>query len=332
MVFDKFDFQEEKAVEEIKKRNAKLVLVQLPEGLKQEAVRIANLLEKEADCTVIVSGDICWGACDVSIDDARNLKVDLIVHFGHAQFIKIDYPIVYIEIQDKTDLKPLLKRSLKFLKTYTKIGLVGSVQHLQKFPEVTKFLEDNKKNIFVPEKKGFAAYDGHVVGCEYNSLKLIQDKVDCFLVIGNQVHSLGAAMSVTKPVFLIDVYNGEVVDMDKLKNKVIKQRFAAIERIKTAKNIGIIVGTKPGQRFGNFKVIIEKFRKLNNNVIVITMNEMTPDKLMNFYNIEGFIELACPRIAVEDYGKYNKPIITFRESLVVLNEMKWEDLIEKGFL
>ena len=121
MVFDKFDFQEEKAVEEIKKRNAKLVLVQLPEGLKQEAVRIANLLEKEADCTVIVSGDSCWGACDVSIDDARNLKVDLIVHFGHAQFIKIDYPIVYIEIQDKTDLKPLLKlASISFAVSFIK--------------------------------------------------------------------------------------------------------------------------------------------------------------------------------------------------------------------
>ena len=62
------------------------------------------------------------------------------------------------------------------------------------------------------------------------------------------------------------------------------------------------------------------------------MDEVTQDKLTNFYNIQGFIELACPRIAIEDYGKYDKPIITYRESLVVLNEMKWEDLLEKGFL
>ncbi len=332
MSLNKFDFQEEKAIEEIKKRNAKLVLIQLPEGLKQEALRIATNLEKEANCQVIVSGDSCWGACDVTIDDAKNLKVDLIVHFGHAQFIKINYPIVYIEIKDKTDIMPLLKQSLKLLKKFINIGLVGSVQHLHKFPEAKNFLESYNKKIIIPEKKGFAAYDGHVVGCEYNSLKLIQDEVDCFLVIGNQFHSLGAAMSVTKPVFLIDVYNNELVDMEKLKNKVIKQRFAAIEKIKSSKNIGIIVGIKPGQRFGNFKVIINKFRKIGKNVIIITMNEMTKDKLINFYNIEGFIELACPRIAVEDYDKYEKPIITFRESLVVLNELKWEDLIEKGFL
>jgi 2-(3-amino-3-carboxypropyl)histidine synthase len=62
------------------------------------------------------------------------------------------------------------------------------------------------------------------------------------------------------------------------------------------------------------------------------MNEMTQDKFINFYNIDCFIELACPRIAVEDYDKYDKPIITFRESLVVLNELKWGDLVEKGFL
>ena len=35
------------------------------------------------------------------------------------------------------------------------------------------------------------------------------------------------------------------------------------------------------------------------------MDELTPDKIMNFYNIDAFIELACPRIAIDDFAKYH---------------------------
>ena len=38
------------------------------------------------------------------------------------------------------------------------------------------------------------------------------------------------------------------------------------------------------------------------------MNEMTPDKLMNFYYVDAFVVLACPRIPIDDFAKYNKPL------------------------
>jgi len=62
------------------------------------------------------------------------------------------------------------------------------------------------------------------------------------------------------------------------------------------------------------------------------MNEITPEKLMNFYHVDAFVELACPRIAVDDYAKYEKPILTYREALVILEEKSIEELIEKGFV
>jgi 2-(3-amino-3-carboxypropyl)histidine synthase len=62
------------------------------------------------------------------------------------------------------------------------------------------------------------------------------------------------------------------------------------------------------------------------------MNEVTPDKLMNFYSVDGYVELACPRIAVDDVAKYNKPILTFKEALVALGEKSWEDLIKEGLI
>ena len=210
--------------------------------------------------------------------------------------------------------------------------MVGSVQHIKQLDDAKKTYEDNGKKVLIPYKKGYAYYNGHVIGCEYNSLKVIEKDVDAFIVIGNRFHSLGAALSVNKPVFLIDVYNNEISDMNKLKKIVIKQRAIAIQKVKHADNIGIIIGMKHGQKFGSAKILKEKLEKIDKNVVVLSMTEITPDKLMAFYNIDAFIEVACPRIAIEDYARYEKPIITFKEALVVLNELKWEDLLKDGFL
>ncbi len=328
----KFNLDLEKVAREVNERKVKKVLVQLPEGMKMYAFDVVDYLNKNTKAEVIVSGDSNWGGCDIAVDEAKNVKADLLIHFGHAKFIKNNFPILYVEVKDETDLNKLLRDSLTNIKKFKKIGLVSSVQHLHKLGDVKSFYELNNKKVFIPVKKGFAAYDGHVVGCEYNSLKLISSSVDCFIVIGNQFHSLGAALSVSKPVILVDTYNMEIVDMTKLRDKIIKQRAFAISKIKSARNIGIIVGTKLGQKFGTFETIKKKLEALGKNVSILTMNEVTQDKLTNFYNIEGFIELACPRIAIEDYGKYDKPIITFREALTITGEMKWEDLLDKGFL
>lgn len=329
----KFDFQEDFVVKEIKDRKAKLVLLQLPEGLKQEAIRLVNHFESKTSSEIIVSGETCWGGCDLALDEAKNLGADLIVHYGHVPFIKkVDFPILYVEMKDNTPIKSLLEKSKKELIKFKKLGLVCSVQHMYQLEEAKKYFESLGKEVIIPSKKGYAYYDGHVVGCEYNSLKTISNNVDAFVVIGNQFHSLGAALAVRNPVYLLDVYNQEVVDMSKLRDKVIKQRFAAIEKVKNEKKIGIIVGMKPGQKFGSYKVIKKKFEDTGKEVIIITMTEISKDKLINFHGIKAFVELACPRIAVEDYDKYDQALITFREALVAIGELKWKDLIEHGFI
>jgi len=53
---------------------------------------------------------------------------------------------------------------------------------------------------------------------------------------------------------------------------------------------------------------------------------------MSFYNIDCFVELGCPRIAIDDFSKYQKPIVTFKEALVGLGEKTWEELLKEGFL
>ncbi|MBS3162764.1 diphthamide synthesis protein [Candidatus Woesearchaeota archaeon] len=73
-----FDLELEKAVKEIKKNKAKLVLIQLPDGLKPQATSITDYLEKKTKAKILIWSDSCYGACDIP-----NIRVDLIIQFGH---------------------------------------------------------------------------------------------------------------------------------------------------------------------------------------------------------------------------------------------------------
>ena len=79
-----YDFEIEKVVKEIKKKNAKRVGMQFPEGLKTYAVEIAESIEKETGTHAVIFIDPVYGACDTKEKDAQLLGLDMVVHYGHT--------------------------------------------------------------------------------------------------------------------------------------------------------------------------------------------------------------------------------------------------------
>lgn len=78
-----YDFELVKIIEEIKRCNAKLVGLQFPEGLKTSALSIASEIEEKTSSKVIIFIDPCYGACDL-----REVEgMDLLIHFGHTEFL-----------------------------------------------------------------------------------------------------------------------------------------------------------------------------------------------------------------------------------------------------
>jgi 2-(3-amino-3-carboxypropyl)histidine synthase len=325
------NFENERLIRELKRLKPKKVLVQLPEGIKQNSFDILKTFEA-LNIEVVFSGETCWGGCSVGVEEAKIVGADLIVHFGHAEFVKVNFPVLYIEIKDELNLTPLLKKSLHELRDFNKIGLSYSVQHLQDVKSIVDFYKKNGKQVLLSRKKGNIAYEGQIVGCQYSGLKEIEKNVECFVIVGNNFHSMGAVLSVDKPVILIDVYNDEIKLMKGVRDKTLRQRILSVEKFKDCKKIGIILEMKQGQRFGSQKALIDKFKSAGKEVILITMNEISPDKLTNFSSVEGFVELACPRIAIDDFAKYRKPIITFKEALVAIGEKSWDEAIKEGIL
>jgi len=79
-----YDLELEKAVEKIKKKNARLVCIQLPDGLKPISSEIAERLEKETGADIIIWMSSCFGACDTPPID--KLGFDLLIQFGHSRW------------------------------------------------------------------------------------------------------------------------------------------------------------------------------------------------------------------------------------------------------
>ena len=80
-----YDLELEKAAQKIKDVSAKLVCVQLPDGLKPEAQKISKELEKKTDAKIMIWLGSCYGACDVPLS-LEALNDDLIIQWGHSEW------------------------------------------------------------------------------------------------------------------------------------------------------------------------------------------------------------------------------------------------------
>jgi len=80
-----YDLELERAAREIKENNAKLVCIQLPDGLKPKAQEIADELEEKTDARVIIWLGSCYGACDVPLEVNR-VGADLVIQWGHSSW------------------------------------------------------------------------------------------------------------------------------------------------------------------------------------------------------------------------------------------------------
>lgn len=327
-----FDLEEKRLEKEIRNRKAKLVFIQLPEGLKLHGQRLTEIAEK-AGAIAIVSADPCYGACDLATAEAERLGADLIVHYGHSKMLKQTVvSTLYFEAKAKISIKKAVKEALALLEPWEKIGLVTTLQHVHKLDEVRKALLEKGK-IVVIGNAGKLKYAGQVIGCDYSNAQTISNEVDAFFFLGGgRFHALGVALATTKPTIVADPYEKKAFSIEREALKLLKKRWANIHEAKKAKYFGILIGLKIGQKRLDkalkLKMLVENAGK---TAVLFALRDFTVDALMQFPTIDAFINTACPRLSLDDSSKFLKPLLTPREILVALGKLKWEDLCKKGW-
>ncbi|WP_067259916.1 diphthamide biosynthesis enzyme Dph2 [Methanobrevibacter cuticularis] len=317
-----YDMDLKRVIKKIKKVNAKTVGLQFPEGLKTQAITVARAIQKETEVNVIISGDPCFGACDVS-DMRMNGGIDLIVHYAHTPLpIKYDVPTLFIEAYSKVKVEETLNNALEYLKDYSKIALATTTQHLHLLDEIKDHLEDNGKEIVLGSSK--STKRGQVLGCNFSSIKNLDAEAYLFIGSGN-FHPLGIHLFTNAPVISADPYSGEARDISDFADKILRIRFARILKAKEAKKWGILISSKEGQhRIELAKEIKKTLEDDGMEGFLILLDNINPDALLPYMDLEAFVVTACPRIAIDDSQMYKKPIITPQELEIVLNKRDWE--------
>ena len=111
------------------------------------------------------------------------------------------------------------------------------------------------------------------------------------------------------------------------KTKTLRKRFAAICAAEKAESYLVIVCGKVGQcRADAADAIEEKLRRAGKTVYRLVTDEITPAALIH-YRVDAYVNTACPRIAMDDSVRYERPMLTIPEAEIVLGLRTWDDYV-----
>ena len=89
---------------------------------------------------------------------------------------------------------------------------------------------------------------------------------------------------------------------------------------------------KPGQKRISEALKMKKLvEDTGKKAILLAIREITPEALMQFPTISAFINTTCPRLSLDDAGRFHSPLLTPKEALVTLGKMQWEELCKEGW-
>lgn len=304
-------------VEQLKELKAKRVFIQFPEGLKNEKIQnIAKKLEENGIIPVL-SIEPLYGACDIRDVEARRLECDTILMVAHSDFgVKSELPVVYWEYFLDSDPLPILEKEFDKLNGYKKIGLVGSLQYVDKISEIKKYLEKRGKKVFVAEVDG-VKYSGQILGCRLKAGKVIEDKVDAFLCVSAaKFYGIGILLASNKPMLTLDLESKTITDIEHEKKRIQKIIAWNKSAFKDAKRVGILVSFKKGQLVLPYAIKKYLEEKLGKEAYILAGDEVTPEKIMGL-KLDFLVNTLCPRVGTDDTDRFDIPMLNFDQVVKV---------------
>ncbi|WP_075057244.1 diphthamide biosynthesis enzyme Dph2 [Thermogymnomonas acidicola] len=317
----------QEAIQRAKDLGASKVLLQLPDGLKPRAFGIFSELSKHFS-VVISSQSFYGGACDVGGSMDTYSRVDCIVQLGHTEIPNLRYPkpIIFIEHLYERDAR-IEASAFQILRSrggYSTVGLAFSVQYRQVAEGVREALEALGLRVLVGGVDGRMKYPGQVLGCNFSAIHSVQAMVDSIVVVSTGTfHALGAQLSTEKEVFIYDVSEGSLRSMREEADRFLRQRFAAISRAAGARKVCIVIDTKIGQYRPSLAAVVERqARESGKEVVTLATDEANPPRDYENLMCDAVVFTGCPRVPIDDGGKFSMPVLTPQEFQMALGGIK----------
>ena len=288
--------------------------LQFPAGLTRRGFALAQEL-RASGFDVILSGDPCYGACDLALDTLE--VADVLVHFGHAP-VGPHERVIHEPVS--MDFDPGMVREALPLLRGPRIGIVTTVQHVHLLEAVADELRRAGFDPVVAGGSGRTPHPGQVLGCSFRAAR--ETGADEILYVGTGLfHPLGVQMATRARVVALDPFTGQATEVSA--ERFLRQRFGLIERARTAERIGVIVSAKSGQRRLD---LARRLAGLSGRAILVMMREVTPEALLDL-GCNAYVNTACPRLAYDDQARFPVPVLTPAEFEILLGIRSWEDYV-----
>lgn len=186
---------------------------------------------------------------------------------------------LFIPAKSKTSIDKSLIGTLKNLPS--EIAIFYSIQFRKQAQEIKSLLTDTKISSF-----------SQILGC---SKPKISPSTKSILLIGSgKFHAISLAKETQKPVFILEKNNLSKISQEEI-SQIEKKQKASFLKFLSAKKIGILISTKPGQENLKKALALKKQIKNKSSYLYIA-NEINPTEFENFLQIDSWINTACPRL------------------------------------
>jgi 2-(3-amino-3-carboxypropyl)histidine synthase len=309
---------------EIIKRKPVSVALNGPDGLLPKVQETASKIMKRFGIPAYILADTTWGSCDLNSNGAKILGAELLFNIGHTiRFDTLDN-VIMIDAFDDISFEKIAKKSCDILKGKT-ISLTTDSQHIQEIESVKRIFEENGIDVKIGKGKG-QLNDGQVFGCEFYPTIEERDNVDANVFLGqSNFHAAGIALSTGKPTYVLDPYFNEIREITEFAQKLQKKATLAIYKAVEANTFGIIVGLKEGQLSKTTALKFKKeLEKEGKNVQLFALTDITNERLQNIKGIDAFIQVACPRISIDNH--FDKPVLSTPQANALLKILRNESI------
>ena len=305
-ISSKYNFELPRIVSEARRTRARLVALQFPEGLAPYGPSIAEVLGKHGVDSVVLA-DIIYGACCIDDLACQALGAELLVHFGHSRLVSSLVDTIYIPVHVFMSPGVLDSALDEAFRTPCSIALFSTAQFTCLLPAIEEHLAS--KGFRVTVKAVSPLEPGEILGCTAPCL----DGVDSALVICDgrfHVEAVGLA-NPGVALYRYDPYTGVLSREMYDSNTVLSTRKRLAESLDNAHTVGVILGVLGRQ--GGIRATDELRKRLvgvGKRVMMIHIADITSSLLDMFPDVDVWVEVACPRLAIDWGTSYHKPLLT----------------------
>lgn len=317
----------DEACESINSRKAKLVGLQLPDGLRSHFRELARYIESRTGATAAMLVDMCCGSCMAEYQP----EFDLVIHVAHAELRSLGEAgprssrVLFVRYSPVLDLERGIREAIPMLTA--PVGLLTTSTHADQLPAVLRLLKEANLEPLTASGKRTGARS-IVLGCDFSAARKLAKKANSFLFVGSGAfHPVGVEIATGKPVIGADPYTGQALVYTAVKERILRKRFAAIELARNARIFGILLGLYPGQlrkrKALELKRILESDGK---EAYILAARRFDPENLTHI-GMDALVSTACSRIAIDDEARYPLPVLTPPELAIALGKRDWNDYI-----